>query len=155
MKTLCTFALLGLTLTFEDNEFLARPTNPIVQPLNNLPHKPNDHVFHDPRLSLNTFVSKLPKTINHDDNDNEFFNIQDIEELEDEDVVLAVKFLHLMKKMKDNQLRNIFTDDLEDNNFAHKAVQNLPKKKGNVRYDAESFVGDTVKILQGKRVYQI
>jgi len=156
MKALAACALLGLAFTSEDNEFFHHKPIPIVK----VDHADITGVYKGNPVRENTDIKNggflvKPKPVYMDDNnDNEFFQN---EEMIDEDVILGIKFIKLLEKMNDDDFRNIFFDssDYEDHFFAAKNNGKPASKKSNVHYEAESFVGDTVKIVKRRATVSI
>ena len=108
MKALGAFAFLGLAFGFDDNEFIVRPVHPIIHHTNHT--KVHEHVLHTPHVHHDKFLGNTQKIVNADDNDDELFQTNE----EDEDFLLGLKFLSLVKKLQDDEMRTIFADDLEE-----------------------------------------
>ena len=140
-------ALLGLTWAFDDDEFLISPVHPVFLKHHNKDLKIDESLLDTPKRFLDFDVTKAQKIFYADDNDNEFFTTQRVAE---DETVLAVKLLHLIKEIKESQSRNILIDSsesIEDHIF----VKKKHKKKSKTRLEAESFVGDSVNILKRRR----
>jgi len=122
MKAACALVFLGLTWTFDDDEFLARSVHPAFLRHRNKDIKIDESLLDTPKKFLDFDVTNAPKILNADDN--EFFSTQRIDE---DDVALAVKLLLLIKE---SQPLDIFADDsdyIEDHIFAQNKIIIKPK----------------------------
>jgi len=139
MKSLGAFLLLlGLVYGFEDNELIIRSSRPgITHPHINA--KSSGHLRKT--LKDGIIIGKIKTDFAFDDvANNEFFPIEKVNE---EKIAPNLKFLRAIKKTKDNELRNIFADDFEGDNFF------LITKR------TRSFVDDTLRAVKGQAVKKL
>jgi len=144
MKAICALVFLGLTLAFDDNEFIIRPIHPAFLRHHNKDFEIGESLLDTPKKFLDFDVAKAQKIFHADDNDNELYSTQKVNE---DEAVLAIKLLHLVKAIKESQPRNILIDSSE--NIGDRiSMKRKHKKQSKRNKRAESFVGDSVSILR-------
>lgn len=139
MKALATFLLLGLAYAFEDNELILRPVHPnLPRNFRNITktNRPSSFRVEAPEKAF----EKVPKIFFDDSNDNELFQGQN--SVNNDDVLLGLKFLQAISKLEDHEIKEILAYSFEPKS-GYSLGGSKPKEDIHV-----SLINDTLKIVK-------